>query len=105
MLTSIFVFVSNNCRFLVLDYSSNIKGYYVDIKKEKWGDKLDMKPDGTFFNKYLDGEPDKDCVYGRWEPGQTKPEDHMWETDKCNEKDKYLTLCQGLLCECTDFAH
>ena len=67
----------------------------MDIKKEKWGDKLHMT--GTFFNKYLDGEPAEDCVYGKWEPGQTSPEDHMWETDKCNENDKYLTLCQDMM--------
>ena len=73
----------------------------MDIKDEKWGQKLAM--DGNSFNMYLDGEPDEGCVYGKWEPGQSSEEDHMWETDDCHIDDKYLTLCQKLLCKCIDF--
>ena len=83
-------------------YRANIKGYYVDIWNEKWGEELDMG--GTSFNKYLNGEPDKLCVYGKWEPGQTSDKDHMWETDDCYIDGKYLTLCQELLCKCIDVA-
>ena len=97
---SVFI-VSNKCKFCVVNFSSNIIGYLVDIKKKKWGEKLEM--DGTSFNKYHAGEPDKDCVYGKLEPGQSSPQDHMWEALECDKADKYLTLCQELLCECINF--
>ena len=105
MHTNISVYCFIQCLFCVVNYSSTIKGYFVAIKNEKWGNKLVMN--GTFFNMYLDGEPDPDkaCVYGKWEPEQTSNEDHMWETDECDKDDKYLTLCQKLLCKCIDFVH
>ena len=74
----------------------------MDIRNRTWGDKLVMG--GNSFNKYLDDEPVKVCVYGKWEPGKSSNEDHKWETDSCLIDDKYLTLCQELLCKCIDFA-
>ena len=104
MHTKISVFIIlNYYKFCVVDCSSNFKGYYVNIWRRKWGAYLYM--DGNSFNKYmyLDDDPDKPCVYGKWEPGQTSDEDHMWATDERNIADKYLTLCQELLCKCIDF--
>ena len=107
MHTKISVFIIlNYYKFCVVNYSSNFMGYYVDIRNKKWGDKLVMGVNS--FNKYLDGEPTDDskkaCVYGKLEPGKTSDEDHMWATDECSIADKYLTLCQELLCKCIDFA-
>ena len=102
MHTNISVFiVLNKCKFCVVNYSSNIRGYFVDIKNEKWGGRLDMH--GAVFNKYLHGETDKGCVRGKWVPGKSLERAHLWKTDHSCEK-KYLTQCQELLCKCIDVA-
>ena len=104
---SVFI-VSNKCKFYVVNYSSNIEGYYVDIRNEKWGHKLDMGRNS--FNKYLAGEPTDDpdkspvCT-GSGNQGKPPTRIICGKQMLVTIKNKYLTLCQKLLCKCIDFAH
>jgi hypothetical protein len=76
--------------------SAAVEGYLLNIKKEKWGDKLEMA--ATAFNKWDAGEPSSDCGFGKWGASVPVGDLHLWGTSPCNEA-SYLTLCQDMLGE------
>ena len=51
----------------------------------------------TSFEKYHSDPGDEDCVYGKWGPGVAAADEHLWATEKCNNDDHWLTLCQEMI--------